>query len=80
VKDRGQLDACIAQTIASGGRLIERGEHAKGVPFAYVADPDGYVIEIWPARAWMCTAHRQPTTENRRPRTDKRQPMVELGD
>jgi len=46
VKDRAQLDACISAVLASGGFLVDRGEHAKGVPYAYVADPDGYVIEI----------------------------------
>ncbi|MGP0029572.1 MAG: VOC family protein [Acidimicrobiales bacterium] len=46
VSDRGQLDACIALAIAAGGALVERGEHAPGVPYAYIADPDGYVIEI----------------------------------
>jgi hypothetical protein len=25
----------------------KRGEFAPGFPFAYVADPDGYEIEIW---------------------------------
>ena len=29
-----------------GGRLVERGERAPGLPYALVADPDGYVIEI----------------------------------
>jgi len=33
---------------AAGGTLIERGEHAPGVPFAYVKDPDGYLIELSP--------------------------------
>jgi catechol 2,3-dioxygenase-like lactoylglutathione lyase family enzyme len=28
-------------------RLLRRGEFAPGLPFAYVADPDGYEIEIW---------------------------------
>jgi catechol 2,3-dioxygenase-like lactoylglutathione lyase family enzyme len=46
VTDRGQLDACIAQVLGSGGILVDRGEHSRGVPYAYVADPDGYVIEI----------------------------------
>jgi catechol 2,3-dioxygenase-like lactoylglutathione lyase family enzyme len=32
----------------AGGRLIKRGEHAPGVPFAYVKDPDGYTIELLP--------------------------------
>ena len=46
VKDRNQLDDCIALVIAAGGTLVDKGEHAPGVPYAYIADPDGYVIEI----------------------------------
>jgi catechol 2,3-dioxygenase-like lactoylglutathione lyase family enzyme len=46
VKDRTQIDQCIASVVAAGGTLIDKGEHAPGVPYAYVADPDGYVIEI----------------------------------
>jgi len=42
----GDLDAAIAEVEGAGGRLIRRGEHAPGVAFAYVADPDGYVIEL----------------------------------
>jgi len=44
--DPSDVDAAIAEIEAAGGRLIRRGEHAPGVPFAYVADPDGYVIEL----------------------------------
>ena len=40
------LDAAIAEVDAAGGKLIQRGEHAPGVPFAYVEDLDGYVIEL----------------------------------
>ena len=40
------LDAGIAEVEATGGKLIRRGEHSPGVPFAYVEDPDGYVIEL----------------------------------
>ncbi|SRR5881394_2980562 len=29
------------------GRLLRRGEFAPGLPYVYVADPDGYEIEIW---------------------------------
>ena len=43
---RTDLDAAIKEVTKGGGRLIERGEHAPGVPYAYVADPDGYVIEL----------------------------------
>jgi catechol 2,3-dioxygenase len=40
------LDAAIAEAVAAGGRLVDRGEHAPGFPYAYVADPDGYLIEL----------------------------------
>ena len=40
------LDRAIAEVEAAGGRLVRRGEHAPGKPFAYVEDPDGYVIEL----------------------------------
>ncbi len=46
ITDRGQLDDCIALVIAAGGALVDKGEHAPGVPYAYITDPDGYVIEI----------------------------------
>jgi catechol 2,3-dioxygenase-like lactoylglutathione lyase family enzyme len=44
--DPSDLDAAIAAVERAGGRLVERGEHAPGVRYAYVADPDGYVIEL----------------------------------
>lgn len=44
---KGQdLDRAIEEILAAGGSLVERGEHEPGMPFAYVADPDGYVIEL----------------------------------
>jgi len=43
---RTDLDTAIKEVAQAGGRLLERGEHAPGVPYAYVADPDGYVIEL----------------------------------
>jgi catechol 2,3-dioxygenase-like lactoylglutathione lyase family enzyme len=46
LKDPVLLDGAIAEVEEAGGKLIRRGEHAPGVPFAYVADPDGYVIEL----------------------------------
>jgi len=30
----------------AGGKVLERGEHAPGVPFARIADPDGNIIEV----------------------------------
>jgi catechol-2,3-dioxygenase len=46
LRDTAKLDDAISQVERAGGRLIERGEHAPGHPFAYVADPDGNVIEL----------------------------------
>jgi catechol 2,3-dioxygenase len=46
VMERDQLDDAIAAIEAAGGALVEKGEHAPGVPYAYVRDPDGYIIEI----------------------------------
>ena len=46
VIDRGSLHEAIAAIEVAGGELVEKGEHAPGVPYAYVRDPDGYVIEI----------------------------------
>ncbi len=41
-----QLDDVIAGLEAAGGSVVERGEHAPGVPFARVRDPDGNEFEI----------------------------------
>lgn len=40
------LDDAIREVEANGGKLLSRGEHAPGASFAYVEDPDGYVIEL----------------------------------
>lgn len=44
--DKAQLDRAIEEVERAGGRLVEKGEHAPGVPYAYVLDPDGYTIEL----------------------------------
>lgn len=41
------IDRAVAEVESAGGRLLRRGEFAPGFPYAYVADPDGYEIEIW---------------------------------
>jgi catechol 2,3-dioxygenase-like lactoylglutathione lyase family enzyme len=46
VSDRERIDDCIATALESGGTLVDKGEHAPGIPYAYITDPDGYVIEI----------------------------------
>jgi catechol 2,3-dioxygenase-like lactoylglutathione lyase family enzyme len=40
------IDRTVELVKNAGGRLLDRGEHAPGVPYAYVADVDGYAIEI----------------------------------
>jgi MarR-like DNA-binding transcriptional regulator SgrR of sgrS sRNA len=40
------LDTAIAEVERAGGKLLSRGRHPSGAPFAYVADPDGYIIEL----------------------------------
>lgn len=46
--DGSKLDDAVAAAEGAGGLLIQRGEHMPGFPFAYLADPDGYVIELLP--------------------------------
>jgi catechol 2,3-dioxygenase-like lactoylglutathione lyase family enzyme len=46
LRNPAQLEDAIAAVEAAGGRLLERGEHRPGQLFAYVSDPDGYVIEL----------------------------------
>ncbi len=41
------LADAIAQVELAGGTLLRQGEYAPGFPFAHVADPDGYQIELW---------------------------------
>jgi catechol 2,3-dioxygenase-like lactoylglutathione lyase family enzyme len=40
------VDRAVELVKKAGGCLLDRGEHAPGVPYAYVADVDGYAIEI----------------------------------
>ncbi len=44
--EKGRLDEMVKQVEQAGGKLLSRGEHAPGIPYAYFADPDGYVIEL----------------------------------
>jgi catechol 2,3-dioxygenase-like lactoylglutathione lyase family enzyme len=41
------IDAAIAEVEGAGGKVLRRGEFAPGFPYAYIADPDGYEIELW---------------------------------
>jgi len=44
--DRSDLDAAVQAIVAAGGRALEQGQHPSGERYAYVSDPDGYVIEL----------------------------------
>jgi catechol 2,3-dioxygenase-like lactoylglutathione lyase family enzyme len=44
--DAGDHDRVIEQVERAGGRLVSRGKHDGKYPYAYVSDPDGYVIEL----------------------------------
>jgi catechol 2,3-dioxygenase-like lactoylglutathione lyase family enzyme len=39
-------DRVIKQVERAGGKLVSRGKHGGRFPYAYVSDPDGYVIEL----------------------------------
>jgi predicted enzyme related to lactoylglutathione lyase len=39
------LDDVAEEISRAGGKVVERGEHAPGVPFAHITDPDGN--ELW---------------------------------
>jgi catechol 2,3-dioxygenase-like lactoylglutathione lyase family enzyme len=40
------IDEAVRRVEQAGGKLVDRGEHAPGVPYAYVTDVDGYAIEL----------------------------------
>jgi catechol 2,3-dioxygenase-like lactoylglutathione lyase family enzyme len=44
--DKGKLDEAVAQVEQAGGKLLSRGKHGGRFPYAYIADPDGYIIEL----------------------------------
>lgn len=41
------ISSAVAEVLQAGGKVLRRGEFSPGYPFAYVADPDGYEIELW---------------------------------
>jgi len=45
--DPKDIDKAVKDAVAAGGKLLRRGDFAPGVPYAFVADPDGYEVEIW---------------------------------
>jgi catechol 2,3-dioxygenase-like lactoylglutathione lyase family enzyme len=47
LRDPRDIDAAAASAERAGGVILEKGEFVPGEPFVFVADPDGYRIEIW---------------------------------
>lgn len=45
--DPGDIHAAVQEVERAGGKILRRGEFSPGYPYAYVADPDGYEVEIW---------------------------------
>lgn len=45
--DPNEIDAAVDAVERAGGKILERGEFVPGEPYVYVADPDGYRVEIW---------------------------------
>ena len=41
------IDTAVNEVERAGGKLLRRGEFSPGYPYAYIADPDGYEVEIW---------------------------------
>lgn len=41
------IETAVKEVKRAGGKILRQGEFAPGLPFVYVADPDGYEIEIW---------------------------------
>jgi catechol 2,3-dioxygenase-like lactoylglutathione lyase family enzyme len=46
VPDPADIDRILAKVEAAGGKVIRRGERDNGT-YAFIADPDGYKIEIY---------------------------------
>ena len=45
--DPADAEDAARQAEAAGARILRRGEFAADSPFLFIADPDGYTIEIW---------------------------------
>lgn len=47
LRDPKDIDAVVREAEAAGGRILRRGDFVPGEPYVFVADPDGYEVEIW---------------------------------
>lgn len=47
LEDPSQIGDAIREARAAGAKILKHGEFGPGLPYLYIEDPDGYVIEIW---------------------------------
>jgi catechol 2,3-dioxygenase-like lactoylglutathione lyase family enzyme len=45
--DPKDIQDAVEKARAAGATILRQGEFSPGFPFVYIADPDGYTIEIW---------------------------------
>jgi len=45
--DPAEIREAVRQARDAGATILREGEFSPGFPFVYIADPDGYTIEIW---------------------------------
>lgn len=45
--DAADIEAAVQAVVEAGGTVLSRGDFGNGEPYAFVADPDGYKVEIW---------------------------------
>ena len=47
LKDPKEMESAVAAVEAIGATILKQGEFCPGCPYLFIADPDGYEIEIW---------------------------------
>jgi catechol 2,3-dioxygenase-like lactoylglutathione lyase family enzyme len=47
LQDPADIHAAARAVEEAGGKVLSKGEFCPGEPFVFVADPEGYEIEIW---------------------------------
>ncbi len=47
LRDPADIEVALREARAAGAKIVRQGEFGPGLPYLYIEDPDGYVIEIW---------------------------------
>jgi catechol 2,3-dioxygenase-like lactoylglutathione lyase family enzyme len=45
--DPAAITGIIDKVIDAGGKILDRGDFAPGMPYVFFADPDGHEVEVW---------------------------------